>query len=167
MLVQLVVEAGAEMDSGSAKAFVIFPAHNLPEEFDQGGFAGAGQAGHFQEGKALGLFAHLFGEQRHHPVAEVGAKDEFLNIKDVTAQDLLAAHRTPPVLIGMVPKNTGGFGNVTDAAAVFYELEITPIQMRMMEVNDWLGVQAVTFERPPIAIQQSGSAETPASAARA
>ena len=45
------------------------------------------------------------------PIGEVGAKDEFLGIKDVTAQDMLAAHRTPPVLCGIVPKNTGGFGN--------------------------------------------------------
>lgn len=86
------------------------------------------------------------------PIAEVGSKDEFLNIKAVTAEDLLAAHRTPPQLLGIVPKNTGGFGNVNDAAAVFYEMEIVAIQRRMLAVNDWLGVQAVTFERPPIAL---------------
>lgn len=89
------------------------------------------------------------------PIAEVGAKDEFLNIKAVTAEDLLAAHRTPPQLIGMVPKNTSGFGNVLDAASTFYELEIVPIQNRMLEVNDWLGVEAISFQRPPIAMALS------------
>jgi PBSX family phage portal protein len=96
------------------------------------------------------------------PIAEVGSKDEFLNIKSVTAEDLLAAHRTPPQLLGIVPKNTGGFGNVNDAAAVFYEMEIMPIQRRMLAMNDWLGVPAVAFERPAIAlpVRQAGPAAT-------
>lgn len=86
------------------------------------------------------------------PIAEVGAKDEFLNIKQVTAEDLMAAHRVPPQLIAVVPKNTAGFGNVKDAAAIFYEAEIVPIQERMREVNDWLGVEALRFERPALAM---------------
>ena len=64
----------------------------------------------------------------------------------------------PPQLIGMVPKGTSGFGNVNDAAAVFYELEIMPIQQRFLEVNDWLGVEAIAFERPAIAIQKQTAA---------
>lgn len=80
------------------------------------------------------------------PIAEVGAKDEFLNIKDVTRDDVLAAHRVPPQLLGVVPKNTGGFGSIVDAANTFCELEIMPIQSRLLEVNDWLGLEAVKFE---------------------
>jgi len=86
------------------------------------------------------------------PIAEVGAKDEFLNIKAVTAEDLLAAHRVPPQLIGVVPKNTAGFGNVKDAAAMFYEMEIVPIQERMREVNEWAGAEVLRFERPAMAL---------------
>ncbi len=97
------------------------------------------------------------------PIGEVGAKDEFLGIKDVTAQDMLAAHRTPPVLCGIVPKNTGGFGNVVDAARTFYHLEIRPIQERMREVNDWLGLPAVAFADPDFAVL---AATTPAATAR-
>jgi capsid portal protein len=44
------------------------------------------------------------------PVSEVTAKDEFFNIKNVTRDDLLAAHRVPPQLMAIVPSNTGGFG---------------------------------------------------------
>lgn len=79
------------------------------------------------------------------PIGEATAKDEFLAIKDVTAQDLLVAHRTPPILVAMMPKNTGGFGNVLDAMDIFFENEIEPIQQRMLEVNDWLGLEAVRF----------------------
>lgn len=79
------------------------------------------------------------------PIGEVAAKDDFLNIKDITAQDVLVAHRTPPQLLGIVPKNSSGFGNVIDAARTFYELEVMPIQQRLLEVNDWLGLEAVKF----------------------
>lgn len=85
------------------------------------------------------------------PIAEIGAKDEFFNLKDVTSQDMLAAHRCPPQLVGIVPKNTGGFGNVVDAARTFYQMEIAPIQQRMLEVNDWLGVTAIAFATPDFA----------------
>jgi hypothetical protein len=70
------------------------------------------------------------------PIAEVAAKDEFLGIKEVTRDDMLSAHRTPPQLLGIVPKNGTGFGNVIDAARSFYHLEIVPIQERLAEVND-------------------------------
>lgn len=88
---------------------------------------------------------------------EVGPKDEFLNIKSVTADDLLAAHRVRPQLPGSVPKNTGGFGKVNDAAAVFYAMEMMPIHRRMLVINDWLGVEVVWFERPAIALPVAGA----------
>lgn len=82
------------------------------------------------------------------PIAEVAAKDEFLGIKEVTRDDMLSAHRTPPQLLGIVPKNGTGFGNVIDAARSFYHLEIVPIQERLAEVNDSLGFEAVAFKEP-------------------
>jgi len=44
------------------------------------------------------------------PVPEVAVKDEFFNIKNVTRDDLFAAHRVPPQLLGIVPSNSGGSG---------------------------------------------------------
>ncbi len=79
------------------------------------------------------------------PVGEATAKDEFLNIKSVTRDDILAAHRVPPVLIGVVPQVTGGFGKPSEAADTFHFAEIEPLQLKMQEVNDWLGLPAVTF----------------------
>lgn len=43
-------------------------------------------------------------------------KDEFLNIKNVSRDDMLAAHRVPPQMMGIIPQNTGGFGDVEKAA---------------------------------------------------
>lgn len=80
------------------------------------------------------------------PIAEVAAKDEFAGIKNVSRDDMLAAHRVPPQLLGVVPQNSGGFGDIGKATDVFFMNEIIPLQMRMLEVNDWLGIEAVAFE---------------------
>lgn len=79
------------------------------------------------------------------PISEVTAKDEFLNIKNVTRDDVLAAHRVPPQLLGVIPGNVGGFGDAPKAAGVFYENEIRPLMMRLQEVNDWLGEEVIQF----------------------
>lgn len=80
------------------------------------------------------------------PISEVAAKDEFLGIKDATRDDILAAHRVPPQLLGIVPKNGGGFGNMEAAAKVFVRNEINPLQSRMLELNDWIGAEVVAFD---------------------
>ncbi|MCA7941565.1 phage portal protein [Burkholderia cepacia] len=86
------------------------------------------------------------------PIGEVAAKDEFWNIKKVTVEDQLAAHRVPPQLMGIIPSNAGGFGDVEKAAGVFNGLEIEPLKARLREVNDWLGIEVVRFRpyAPPV-----------------
>jgi len=94
------------------------------------------------------------------PVGETAAKDEFLGIKGTTAADVMTAHRVPPVLIAQVPQNTGGFGDVARTADVFHFAEIEPLQQRMMEINDWLGLPAVAFrpyERQAVAASPAGA----------
>lgn len=44
--------------------------------------------------------------------SEVTSKDEFLNIKNVSRDDMLAAHRVLPQMMGIIPQNTGGFGDL-------------------------------------------------------
>ncbi len=80
------------------------------------------------------------------PVSEVAAKDEFWNIKNVTRDDQLAAHRVPPQLMGIIPSNTGGFGDAEKAAMVFARNEVKPLQDRLTEVNAWLGQEVIRFE---------------------
>lgn len=79
------------------------------------------------------------------PVSEIATKDEFWNIKNVTRDDQLAAHRVPPQLMGIIPHNTGGFGDAAKAAEVFAQNEVVPLQQRMLEVNDWLGEEVIKF----------------------
>lgn len=100
-------------------------------------------------GNFRNLFVHSTGGKENGlkmlPIAEVGAKDEFLGIKNTTRDDVLAAHRVPPQLLGIVPANAGGFGDVTKATDAFFELEIEPLQSVFLELNDMLGVEAVRF----------------------
>ncbi len=57
-------------------------------------------------------------EFRSFPFQMVAAKDEFLNIKNVSRDDMMAAHRVPPQMMGIIPNNTGGFGDVEKASRV-------------------------------------------------
>lgn len=88
------------------------------------------------------------------PISEVAAKDEFLGIKDATRDDVLAAHRVPPQLLGIVPKNAGGFGSIDDAAKVFVKNELAPLQARFLELNEWIGQEVVAFD--PYEISSDG-----------
>jgi len=79
------------------------------------------------------------------PISEVTAKDEFWNIKNVTRDDVLAAHRVPPQLLGIVPSNNGGFGSVAQAADVFFRHEIEPLQTTFLALNQGCGEEVVRF----------------------
>ncbi|MFY9327158.1 MAG: phage portal protein [Georgfuchsia sp.] len=96
------------------------------------------------------------------PVAEVAAKDEFLNIKNVTRDDQLAAHRVPPQLMGIMPVQGAGFGDAEKAARVFSANEIEPLQDRFRELNDWLGIEVIQFKPYSLAKEIAPPAEIPA-----
>ncbi|SQK08130.1 capsid portal protein [Escherichia coli] len=80
------------------------------------------------------------------PLSEVAAKDEFLNIKNVSRDDMMAAHRVPPQMMGIMPNNVGGFGDVEKASRVFVRNELMPLQKRIAEINEWLDEEVVKFE---------------------
>ncbi|PID66571.1 MAG: phage portal protein [Gammaproteobacteria bacterium] len=79
------------------------------------------------------------------PIAEVTAKDEFYNIKTLTRDDILAAHRVPPQLMSVIPLNTAGFGDVEKASKVFVINELLPLQTRLKALNDMVGEEIIRF----------------------
>lgn len=136
-------------ENGSHAGFILYmtdPAHN---EADVNALRQA-----LKDSKGPGNFRNLFmyapnGKKdgiQLIPVSEVTAKDEFFNIKNVSRDDMLAAHRIPPQLLGVVPSNTGGFSDPATAARVFGRNEIKPLQNRFLQLNDWLGEEVVKFE---------------------
>lgn len=79
------------------------------------------------------------------PLSEVAAKDEFLNIKNVSRDDMMAAHRVPPQMMGIMPNNVGGFGDVEKASKVFVRNELIPLQKKILELNTWLDDEVIKF----------------------
>jgi PBSX family phage portal protein len=79
------------------------------------------------------------------PLAEVAAKDEFAGIKNVSRDDILAAHRVPPQVLGIVPQNSSGFGDPRSATDMFFINEIEPLKAKMMELNGHAGMQVVSY----------------------
>ena len=106
-----------------------------------------------KESKGAGNFKNLFmyvpnGKPdgvKVIPLAEVAAKDEFMNIKIASRDDQLAGHRVPPQLMGIIPNNIGGFGDIKKAAEVFYWHEIFPLQNLLMDINKQVGQELIAF----------------------
>ena len=103
--------------------------------------------------KGLGNFRNLFMYAPNGkpdgikilPLSEVATKDDFFNIKKASRDDLLSAHRVPPQMMGIIPDNSGGFGDAVKASQVFVRNELTPLQERMKEINDWMGEEVIAF----------------------
>jgi len=80
------------------------------------------------------------------PIADVAAKDEFSGVKNISRDDILAAHRVPPQMIGIVPTNSAGFGKVGEALDTFFQIEIAPIMRRMLSMNEFFGAEVLRFD---------------------
>jgi PBSX family phage portal protein len=117
-------------------------------------------------GNFRNLFLHAPGGKGENlkliPISEVAAKDEFLNIKNVSRDDVLAAHRVPPQLLGVIPQNTGGFGDVAKARDVFQATEIQALQETFLGVNEMVGREIIRFRAYEPMSQPSASQGGPA-----
>lgn len=105
--------------------------------------------------KGPGNFRNLFvhapagkeGSLKIIPVAEQGAKDVFLDIKNATRDDVLAAHRVPPQLLGIVPAQGSSFGSPKDATGMFWMLEIIPLLSKFLRINDEVLLDVIVAKR--------------------
>lgn len=70
-------------------------------------------------------------------MGDISAKDEFANIKNISAQDILNAHRFPAGLAGIIPTAAGGLGDPIKTRVAYHHDEVAPVQRRFMRaVND-------------------------------
>ena len=135
--------------NGSHAGFILYMTDTAHEEDDINNLRSALKAS-----KGPGNFRNLFmyapdGKKdglQVIPIADVSARDEFFNIKNVTRDDVLAAHRVPPQIMGVIPQNTAGFGSAEAASKVFARNELMPLQERFKEINRWIGEEVVQFE---------------------
>lgn len=108
-----------------------------------------------RDSKGLGDFKNLFFYAPNGkadgikivPLSEVATKDDFFNIKKVSAADMLDAHRIPFRLMGGKPENVGSLGDVEKVAKVFVRNELSPLQSRFMELNEWAGEEVIRFKK--------------------
>ena len=56
------------------------------------------------------------------PLSEVTAKNEILNMKNVSGDGTLAAHLVPPQMMRVMPNKVGGFGDAKKARRCFFEM---------------------------------------------
>ncbi|WP_282296177.1 phage portal protein [Stenotrophomonas sp. PS02289] len=135
-------------NNGSHAGFILYLTDSQTE---QGDVASLREA--LKQARGPGNFRNLFVHSPNGkkdglqliPVSELATKDEFTGIKRVTRDDILAALRIPPQLLGIVPQNAGGFGSIRDAATVWASMELAPLQSRIAMVNDWIGEEVITF----------------------
>ncbi|ELY4738154.1 phage portal protein [Cronobacter sakazakii] len=66
-------------------------------------------------------------------MGDISAKDEFASVKNISAQDVLNAHRFPAGLAGIIPENAAGLGDVEKAERTYKKNEVAPIQRRFMQ----------------------------------
>ncbi|NBW08181.1 MAG: phage portal protein [Caulobacteraceae bacterium] len=136
-------------ENGSHAGFILYSTDSQVNQQDVDGLRAALKASK-GPGNFRNVFLHAPGGKKDGiqliPISEVAAKDEFLGIKNTSRDDILAAWRTPPQLLGIVPANAGGFGDVGKAADVFYMQEIEPLQQRFLAINEWLGEEVVAFK---------------------
>ncbi|WP_162874478.1 phage portal protein [Pseudomonas viridiflava] len=72
------------------------------------------------------------------PVGDFQAKDELEKVKNITRNDVIAAWRMNPALAGIIPENSGGFGDIEKIDRVYTSNEIRPICQLFDQVNDTL-----------------------------
>ena len=79
------------------------------------------------------FYLYIFHHQRHTSAIK--------NLRLILSR---AAWRIPPVLMSIIPQNTRGFGDVEKAANVFAKNEIKPLQIKLRQLNQELGVEIIT-----------------------
>ncbi|CDG19135.1 phage portal protein [Xenorhabdus doucetiae] len=93
-----------------------------------------------QQSKGIGNFDTLFvnipnGDPdgiKFIPVGDISANDEFANVKSISSQDVLTAHRFPAGLAGIIPTNVGGLGDPEKARDAYRKDEVIPVQNMFM-----------------------------------
>ncbi len=86
-------------------------------------------------------------------MGDFSTKDELEKIKNISRDDIIAAHRIPPALASVVPNEArGGFGDIAKADQVYEKNEIVPIRNILLQVNEHLtGNHRIAFDEPEYA----------------
>lgn len=67
------------------------------------------------------------------PIGDFSSKDDMINIKNITKDEIIAAWRVPPILANIIPSNTGGLGDVEKYDRTYMKNEIMPIRFKVAQ----------------------------------
>ncbi len=111
--------------------------------------------------KKLGNFRNLFlhipnGREKDIqiiPVGDFSTKDELEKIKNISRDDIVAAHRIPPALASIIPAEArGGFGDIEKSSKVYEDNEIVPLRNHLLQINEVLQPKyQISFDDPEYA----------------
>lgn len=127
--------------NGAHMGYILYTSsENLSEE-DEESIKNA-----IRDGKGIGNFKaayfHIPGGKEKDiqiiPIGDISQKDEFLNVKNMTANDVREAHRTPPVLMGIVPTGTSSLGDPIKVKATYIETEVAALCRKFEQLNNIL-----------------------------
>lgn len=82
------------------------------------------------------------------PIGNTNLNDEFKTIKEATEMQIVAMHGIHPILMCIIPANTGGLGNPIQALQLFYETGIIPLQDKFLELNTVVNRPVIAFNDP-------------------
>jgi len=127
--------------NGAHLGYIMYTsAENLSEE-DEDAIRKA-----IRDGKGIGNFKaayfHIPGGKEKDiqiiPIGDISQKDEFLNVKNISANDVREAHRTPPVLMGIIPQGTSSLGDPIKVKTTYIETEVAALGRKFEQLNDIL-----------------------------
>ncbi len=87
------------------------------------------------------------------PVGQINTKDEFYNIKKVTTEEILTAHRIPLDLMSVVREGLSSGGDLNKIDAIFYKNEILPLAEKLLDINEFLGKKILKI-KPYVSISE-------------
>lgn len=105
-------------------------------------------------GNFRSMFVNIPGGQENAikiiPVGDFQARDELEKVKNITRNDIIAAWRMNPALAGIIPENSGGFGDIEKIDRVYTSNEIVPICQLFNRVNEHLrDDRQISWREPP------------------
>jgi PBSX family phage portal protein len=81
------------------------------------------------------------------PIGDTSQKDEFQRIKNISGDDIMLSHGVQPVLIGVKPENSGGFGDIEKTEKYYRKNEVPALVSPFLELNEHLTtVQKFAFD---------------------
>ncbi len=102
-------------------------------------------------GNFRNMFLHLPGGREKDiqilPVGDFSTKDELEKIKNISRDDIIAAHRIPAAMASVLPSGNSNFGDITKVDYVYEKNEVLPIREQLLDINEWLPLNArIHFE---------------------